>query len=721
MAATLTLSTLGRCTIMLTTIGGALASLAVCISAAPEPRGQRVLEPLDYQGVTLDGGTLARQFGEVCEYYLRIPNDDLLKPYRQRAGKPAPGADMGGCYVGHNPFGQFLSGFARMYAATGEAAYRDKAVALMEGWAECIAPDGFFFVEPDPQLIPYYYDKMVGGLVDIATYCHEPRALEHLARITAWANEHLSRVRLYANPLTNDGGEWYTLSENLYRAFILTGDKRYEDLARAYEYREYWDFFAQGKGTEIFTRPGWYHAYSHVNTFCGLGAGYLAEGDAYYLDTLTCAFDYLQEHQCWATGGYGPNESLLPRDQLVAALGNAHNHFETQCGSWAGFKMTKYLISFTGDARFADWTEKLIINGIGASIPMSGDGRPFYYSEYSTGGSSKRNINAQWPCCSGTRPQAVADYHDLLYFRDDDCLYVSQFAPSTVTTRLGGASVTVTQRTSFPEEDTLRLTVSLGAPAEFGLAVRVPGWLAGPMQARLNGQPCDIVADGRHWAVLRRAWADGDTLEISLPMQLWVSRIDPAKAFPAAIMYGPVALAVRPVEDNPAGQVDFANLGAAFIPSPGDPLTWTLAADPSVLLKPFYAYKEGERYLLYLDPARELSRRSYRAATYTGEWIDFKGWMATPVPGSSVELPFTGKGIRVHYYRYDDAGRFEVTIDGNPVGVLDVYGPERGEAASVDYAGLEPGTHTLRMTLLPEKSPPSKGLFVNVAAFEALD
>jgi hypothetical protein len=558
-------------------------------------------------------------------------------------------------------------------------------------------------------------------LVDIATYCHDPRALEYLARITAWAETHMSRVRLYANPVTNDGGEWYTLSENLYRAYLVSGDKRYETLARVYEYRDYWDFFAAEKGTEIFTKPGWYHAYSHVNTFCGLGAGYLVEGDPYYLQTLINAYDYLQEYQCWATGGYGPNESLLPRDQLAALLGSAHNHFETQCGSWAGFKMTKYLISLTGDARFGDWTERLLLNGIGASIPMSGDGKPFYYSEYSTGGSQKRNINAQWPCCSGTRPEAVADYHDLLYFHDADCLYVSQFAPSSVTAQLAGAPVTVTQHTRFPEEYTVRLTVSLAAPAQFGIAVRVPGWLAGPMQATVNGQPQAASADSNHWAVVRRTWADGDTLELTLPMQLWVSRISPDAAFPAAIMYGPVALAVRPVDDNPAGRIAFADLAAAFVPSPGDPLTWTLAADPSVLLKPFYAYKEGERYLLYLDPARELTRRTYRAATYTGEWIDFKGWMATPVPGSSMELPFTGRGIRVHYYKYDDAGRFEVTLDGAPAGILDVYGPDRGEAASVDYTGLTEGRHTLRMTLLPDKSPQSKGLFVNVAAFESLD
>jgi hypothetical protein len=38
-------------------------------------------------------------------------------------------------------------------------------------------------------------------------------------------------------------------------------------------------------------------------------------------------------------------------------------------------------------------------------------------------------------------------------------------------------------------------------------------------------------------------------------------------------------------------------------PAKGDVLTWRLSREASVLLRPFYAYKEGERYYLYLDPA----------------------------------------------------------------------------------------------------------------------
>lgn len=234
----------------------------------PSPDGRQILEPFNYYGVTLDGGDLQRQFDDVRSYYLRIPNDDLLKGFRLRAGRAAPGADLGGWYtadVGHI-FGQLISGYSRMYAATGDARCRDKVDSLLDEWASCIEPDGYFYYSRQPTF-HYTYDKMVGGLVDAYLYCGNEFALEHLSRITDWAIKNLDRTRAYMDTKS----EWYTLSENLYRAYVATGDPKYRDFAAVWEYTEYWNLFADRKN--IFERQPfdntdglWYHAYSHVNT-----------------------------------------------------------------------------------------------------------------------------------------------------------------------------------------------------------------------------------------------------------------------------------------------------------------------------------------------------------------------------------------------------------------------------------------------------------------------
>ena len=97
--------------------------------------------------------------------------------------------------------------------------------------------------------------------------------------------------------------EWYTLSENLYRVYLATGQTRYRDHAKTWEYPAYWDLFANGK--DIFGLSPGYHAYSHVNTLSGAAAAYLVTGEQRYLDVIQNAYDYLQQHQVYATGTTG--------------------------------------------------------------------------------------------------------------------------------------------------------------------------------------------------------------------------------------------------------------------------------------------------------------------------------------------------------------------------------------------------------------------------------
>jgi len=654
----------------------------------------------------------------VRDYYLRLPNDDLLRGYRLRAGLPAPGVDLAGCYLGHNTFGQILSGLARMYAATGDVACKEKAEALTKGWAECMAPDGFFFIEKEPGLPPYYYDKMVCGLVDLMVYCHTPEARGYLDRITDWAIAHLDRTRAYAQPTGPGGGEWYTLSENLYRAYLATGDVKYRDFGKVWEYTEFWDLLKNKQ--DIFQHPmkgGWYHAYSHVNSMNGLGAAYAVTGDAQYLETLKNGYDFLHDTQFWVTGGFGPNENLYPTAKLAETLKDSTNHFETQCGSWAGFKMSKYLIRFTGDARYGDWIELLALNGIGASIPMDPDGGVFYYSEYNLGGSAKQNM-APWACCSGTRAQATADFHDIIFFHDEGGLYVNLFTPASATFEVAGAKLRVDQATRFPESNRIELTTHSAAPATFALKVRAPGWLAGPIIATINGAAAKVDVDTHGWAVFRREWKEGDVLALELPMEFRVSHLLKDKPFPAALTYGPVTMVARSPKSNPSTKLDFTNVAVGLTPLVGDPLNYRVKADDSILVRPFYQTKKGERYFLYMDPACPIFRVPRTAATLSPGWIDFASWHATNVIGATAQYTFNGESVAVLGQRYDDAGKMEVKIDGKVVGIIDQYGPTRGEAKRWDFGGLGAGSHTMLLTLIAEKDPASKGNYVNLSGFE---
>ena len=125
-----------------------LAFLAEQARAAPEPATTNSREPLrqfDYSQVQLTTGPFAEQYNALHAHYLALDYARLLKVYRQRAGLPAPGRDMGGWYdlngfvPGHS-LGQYISGLARFGASTGNTAAHDKVHTLVEGFAATLGP-----------------------------------------------------------------------------------------------------------------------------------------------------------------------------------------------------------------------------------------------------------------------------------------------------------------------------------------------------------------------------------------------------------------------------------------------------------------------------------------------------------------------------------------------------------------------------------------------------
>jgi uncharacterized protein len=687
--------------------------------------GRRIIEPFDYRGVSLNDGPLLRQVQEVRACYLRVPNDDYLKGFRQRAGKPAPGADLGGWYTPgtFHVFGQVLSGLARMYAATGDEACRDKLNALIREWSLCIESDGYFYSTKPPSPPHYIYEKMVGGLLDAYHYGGNREALAHLDRITGWAEKNLDHSNPYVFNTLAGITEWYTLSENLYRAYLLTAQPRYRDYAQTWEYSNYWNLFTQ-PGADIFRASPGYHAYSHVNTLSGAAAAYAVTGQRRYLDIIRNAYDYLQAHQVYATGGYGPAERLVPDPLLVEYLDTLENHWETQCSCWAAFKLAKYLISFTGDARYGDWVERLVINGLGASLPMSADGRVMYYAGHGLSGACKTYNMPPWACCAGTRIQAVADYHDLIFFKDQSSLYVNLFTPATVTWMHGKTSIVWRQETRFPEKDRVTMRLSLSRSDRFAVKLRQPAWLASPMEASVNGLAVKLNADAQHWLTLQRKWHDGDEITLRLPMRLTAERFPAASTnhFPAAVVYGPVVLACRSPQGNPVSAIDFSKLDASLKPAGGEPLTFRVSSSSDALFRPYYQFKERERYFIYFDPNRAWTRVPLGRLKFSTGWaLNLTEDMEiTTKTGATVEHTFTGKGVRWVGRKFDDAGKCEVSIDGTTVATVDQYDPVRDVPFRYECRDLPLGQHTIRLTLLEEKHPASKDRYANITGFDVL-
>ncbi len=571
---------------------------------------QTKLSLFEYGDVQLLDGPMLEQFQNNVSLFLSLPDDDLLKPFRQLAGLPAPGEDMGGWYspsrdfdppknmTGYIPghsFGQYLSGLARAYAITGDKATQAKVHGLVKAFAPTVTTKFY-----EGYCIPAYtFDKTNCGLIDAHQFAGDPNALAVLNKATdavlPWLPEKaLSRDEMMARPHKNISFTWdetYTLPENFYLGYQRGAGDRYRQLAKRFlQDDSYFGPLSENRNV----LPG-QHAYSHVNALSSAMQAYLSDGSQMHLRAAKNGFKFVLE-QSYATGGWGPQEGFTKpgTDELLNSLHSTHASFETPCGAYGHFKIVRYLMRVTGESTHGDSMEAVLYNTILGARPIRQDGVSFYYSDYNMDG-QKVDYGDKWPCCSGTFPQLTADYGISSYFRSPRGVYVNLFVPSRVTWKQGGAQASLTQQTSYPKSNETSLRLKLDRPERFLIALRVPAWAGASTAVRVNGKAPNATVRPGSWAEIERDWKDGDRIEFSLDMPLRLMPIDPQHQNTVALLHGPVALfAVEPG----TRRLTKAQLMAAQ-KAGSDSSDWEVASDAGkVRLKPFPAIS-SEHYRLY--------------------------------------------------------------------------------------------------------------------------
>lgn len=602
--------------------GAALAAASVASprrafsadAAPPAP-----LDQFGYGGVQLLDGPLRQQFQTNHAFYAALDEDALLKPYRQKAGLPAPGPDMGGWYdwsddfsmknfhgfVPGHTFGQYLSGLSRDYAATRNPQTQQKVQRLVSAYAAAISPNFY----KGYRLPAYTYDKVSIGLIDAHEFAGDPNALKALdatldAALPSLPPKGLSRDQQFARPHTDDSFCWdepYTLPENLFLAWKRGAGDRYLDLAKRYLADE-WYFDPLADGQNVLAGK---HAYSHVNALSSAIQAYLCTGSQKHLRAARNGFGMVRA-QSFATGGWGPNETLCAPGSgaLGDSLTKTHSSFETPCGAYAQFKITRYLLRVTRDTRYGDSMERVLYNTILGAKPMMKSGYGFYYSDYNDNG-FKFYHNDKWTCCSGTFAQITADYGISAYLHDaQGGVYVNLYVPSRVSWSQRKELITLTQNTRYPFEPTTTLTVSVRKPTEIPIYLRIPEWSAFKTLIKINGlkavmenstTACFCPPPGE-FLCLKRTWKNGDRIEIEFDMPTTLEAVDPEHPSLVAPVHGPLALfTLSQLPPHLTSKTLLSIKQAAKGSS-----DWQAQTDSGTLsLRPFQAIKD-EPYRLYL-------------------------------------------------------------------------------------------------------------------------
>jgi DUF1680 family protein len=536
-------------------LSAAAAAAAMPLPGAILAAAEGPLEEFSYGDVSIDGPRHRAQLENTHNVLMSLSEDSLLRPFRQMVGQNAPGEDLGGWYnydpaydwhtddAGFAPgatFGQWISALARYYAMSGAQPVRAKVLRLNQLYARTIGGDFY-----DKNRFPAYcYDKLLLGLIDSHQFAADPQALNYLERTTGAALPHLPAAAVDRELAWRAGkdqsyrwDESYTNPENLFLAYRRGAGRRYRDLAVRFLDDATW-FAPLARGENVLATK---HAYSYVNSLSSAMQAYLTLGSQLHLRAAGNAFTMLSA-QSYPTGGWGPDEKLVQPGsaELAASLTSTHNSFETPCGSYAHFKLTRYLLRVTRDSHYGDSMERVMYNTVLGAKPMQTDGHAFYYADYNLAG-RKVFSNHRFPCCSGTLPQVATDYGINSYLRDTHGVYVNLYVPSRLRWRQGSARCSLWQSGEYPFEDYIALRVGSSRPETFTLRLRIPAWTSAA-RIEINGARWSGSADPGSFAALTREWREGDRVDLQLSRPLRLEALDPQHPDTVALCCGPLVL-----------------------------------------------------------------------------------------------------------------------------------------------------------------------------------
>ncbi|NYF50123.1 beta-L-arabinofuranosidase domain-containing protein [Tunturiibacter gelidoferens] len=602
--------------------GGALQQVGFAAFAA------RPLEEVGYGQVTLKSAPHLAQMENARSVLMGLSDDSLLMPFRKMVGQDAPGEDIGGWHqyradydyrkedAGLAPsatFGQWVSALSRMHAITGDPALRERAVRLNRLYAQTIATEYY----AKNRFPAYCFDKLVCGLMDAHRLAGDGDALEILERTRKAALPELPGHAVDREVVWREGkdvswvwDESYTLPENLYLVSAQMGVQgtAYREMAERYlDDASYFDPLARGENV-----LGGKHAYSYVNALCSAMQAHMVGGSEKHLRAAKNGFDMLLA-QSFATGGWGPDEMLQApgSGKVFASLAKSHNSFETPCGAYAHMKLTRYLLRCTREGRYGDSMERVMYNTVLGAMPLQPDGHAFYYADYHSqssidnaadtadtpndalGSGGKRVYSDhRWPCCSGTLPQAAADYWINGYFHEPGAVWVNLYLPSVLRWNEGNAKIEMELEGTYPETPEVRLRMKTSHVVSFALKLRIPAWADGAT-LQVNGRSVQMaVASG--FATVQRKWRTGDTVKLELPMKPRLEMLDEAHPETVAVMFGPrvlFALASEPVAASSAHALAIQQTGGE---------EWMLQSlNGPVKMVPFTSV-QSQTYLTYI-------------------------------------------------------------------------------------------------------------------------
>ena len=321
----------------------------------------------------------------------------------------------------------------------------------------------------------------------------------------------------------------------LAKLYLATGEKKYLDQAK---------YFLDKRGTTSVRNP---YSQSHLPVteqseavghavraeymYSGMADVAALTGEQAYIDAIDRIWENIVSKKLYLTGGVGArhagesfgNNYELPNlssyCETCAAIGNVYTNYR--------------MFLLHGDAKYIDVLERTLYNGVISGVSLDG-GTFFYPNPLASDGRHHREPWFGCACCPSNICRFIPSVPGYVYAAEGKDLYVNLYMANTMTHKLQGREVTLSQATSYPWNGDVCITVDANKAGSFTLKLRIPGWVRGEVvpsdlytyadglqtsySVRVNGEEQKADLDHGYFCITRD-WKAGDEVELHFDME----------------------------------------------------------------------------------------------------------------------------------------------------------------------------------------------------------
>ncbi len=201
------------------------------------------------------------------------------------------------------------------------------------------------------------------------------------------------------------------------------------------------------------------------------------------------------------------------------------------CASVAMANFSKAMFCLEPDGKYMDMIELEMYNGALAGLSL--DGKGFFYdnalmcrprvTDFFKGIHAtplyppyERQELFECSCCPPNIYRFIAAIGQYFYSTDGHRLFVHQYANSSASVAWGSGKITLEQKTEYPWDGDIAITLHGKQSFPGEIALRIPGWCSSA-DIRVNHQPVPYSMKNGYAYICRR-WQDNDLIQLHLAM-----------------------------------------------------------------------------------------------------------------------------------------------------------------------------------------------------------